>query len=97
VRGQVEYLVIRTYADGRLSLKYPRRMIMKTTAANTGMDPALKAEMQEACDRIAKGILPTMDERKAAATKIDRMREENAKVFGVQDVTLDAVRASRSQ
>jgi hypothetical protein len=60
------------------------------------MDPALKAEMQEACDRIAKGILPTMAERKAAAARIDRMREDNAKLFGIQDVTLDAVRESRN-
>jgi hypothetical protein len=69
---------------------------MKTTAEKPGMNPALMAEMQEACDRIAKGIFPTMDERKAAAAKIDRMREENAKLFGIQDVTLDAVRQSRS-
>ena len=61
-----------------------------------GMDPALKAELQEACDRIAKGVLPTMSARKAAAAQTDRMREENARLFGVQDVTLDAVRASRN-
>ena len=42
---------------------------------NTSMDPVLKADMQAACDRIAKGILPTMAERKAAATRIDRMTE----------------------
>jgi hypothetical protein len=69
---------------------------MKTVEENTGMDPALKAKMQEACDRIAKGIFPTMEERKAAAARIDQMREENAKLFGIQDVTLDAVRESRS-
>jgi hypothetical protein len=69
---------------------------MKSTAESTGMDPALKAAMDEACDRIARGVLPTMAERKAAATTIDRMRQENAKLFGVQDVTLDAVRTSRS-
>ncbi len=60
-----------------------------------GMDPALKARMQEACDKIAKGIFPTMEERKAAAAAIDRIREENARLFGIQDVTLDAVRESR--
>jgi hypothetical protein len=69
---------------------------MKTINASAGMDPALKAEMQEACDRIAKGTLPTMEERKAAAANIDRMRAENAKLFGVQEVTLYAVRTSRS-
>ena len=37
-----------------------------------------------------------MEERKAAVGRIDRMREENAKLFGIQDVTLDAVRESRN-
>ena len=67
------------------------------TAESTGIDPPLKAEMQEACDRLAHGVLPTMDERRAAAATIDRMREENARLFGIQDATLDAVRASRNR
>lgn len=69
---------------------------MSTTAEYHSMDPALKAKMQAACDRIANGVLPTMEERKVAAAQIDRMREDNAKLFGVQDVTLNAFRASRS-
>ena len=69
---------------------------MNTIAANTGMDPALKAEMQAACEHIARGIFPTMEERKAAAARIDRLRERNARLFGIQDVTLDAVRESRA-
>lgn len=70
---------------------------MKTTVESAGMDPALKAEMQQACDRIAQGILPTMEERKAAAARIDGMRVENARRLGIQDVTLDAVRESRNR
>ncbi|HLW66237.1 MAG TPA: hypothetical protein VKS79_13070 [Gemmataceae bacterium] len=69
---------------------------MKSTTEYTGMDPAIKAEMQEACDRLARGIFPTMEQRRAAAAQIDRMREENARLFGIQDVTLDAVRQSRN-
>jgi hypothetical protein len=69
---------------------------METMAENAGMDPALKAKLQVACDNIAKGIYPTMEQRKAAAAEIDRMREKNAKIFGIQDVTLDAVRESRA-
>ena len=70
---------------------------MDTAVESPGMDPSLKAEMQAACDRIARGILPTMAQRKAAAAKTDRLRAENAGLFGVQDVTLDAVRESRSR
>lgn len=69
---------------------------MNTTTQYTGIDPALKSELQQACERIAQGILPTMQERRAAAAEIDRMRAENAKTIGIQDVTLDAVRASRN-
>jgi hypothetical protein len=74
----------------------PRSPTMKTVVKDIGMDPALKAEMQEACDRIARRILSTMEERKAAAATIDRMRESNARLVGIQDVTLDAVRESRN-
>ncbi|HEX4588909.1 MAG TPA: hypothetical protein VH120_03210 [Gemmataceae bacterium] len=69
---------------------------MKTIAENTVMDPVLKAELQRACDRIAQGIFPTMEQRKTAAARVDRMREENLRLFGIQSVTLDAVRASRN-
>ncbi len=69
---------------------------MKTTAGHAGLDPALKAAMQEACDRIARGILPSMEARQAAAAKTDQLREENARRFGVQNVTADAVRESRN-
>jgi hypothetical protein len=68
---------------------------MKAIAENTGMDPQLKAEMQEACDRIAKGIPFTKEEREKAAAEIDRLREENAKRFGIQNVAVDIVRQMR--
>lgn len=68
---------------------------MNRTTEHGDMHPGLKAGLQEACDRIAEGVLPTMEERKAAAARVDRMREENAKLFGIQDVTLNAVRQSR--
>jgi hypothetical protein len=70
---------------------------MDTAVDTSGMDPALKAEMQAACDRIARGILPAMAQRTAAAARADRLRAENARLFGTQDVTLDAVRESRAR
>ena len=69
---------------------------MDTTVESAGMNPALKAEMQAACDRIARGILPTMAQRKAAAARVDHIRAENARLFGIQDVALNAVRESRN-
>lgn len=69
---------------------------MNNIAASAGIKPTLKDQMQQACDRIARGILPTMAERQAAAARIDRLRSENANSFGVQEVSLHAVRESRS-
>ena len=45
--------------------------------------------------RIAKGIPFTKQERERAAAEIARIRDENAKIFGVQKVVVDAVRESR--
>jgi hypothetical protein len=81
---------------GSWILEYLGSFSMKSTLDITGMDPALKAEMQQACERIAQGLLPTMAQRQAAASRTDHMREENARLYGVQDATLDAVRESRS-
>jgi hypothetical protein len=54
-----------------------------------------RTELQEVCDRIAKGIPFTKEERQKAAAEIGRRREENAKRFGVQNVAVDIVRAMR--
>jgi hypothetical protein len=70
---------------------------MKTIDQLPGIDPDLKARMQEACDRIAKGIYPTTEERLKSAANIDRMREENAERFGIQNVAVDAVREWRDR
>ncbi len=68
---------------------------MKTVDETIGMDPDVKARMQDACDRVSKGIPISPEERKAAAARIDQMREANAKRLGIQDVALDLVRQSR--
>jgi hypothetical protein len=53
--------------------------------------------MQEACNRIKSGIPFTKEERDRAAAEIDRMREENAKLLGVEDLTLEILRQIRSR
>ncbi|GEM_PF-2048434 len=62
----------------------------------SGMDPDLKARMQEACDRIAQGIPFTREEKDQAAAEIDRIREANAKRIGVQNIAVDLVREIRN-
>lgn len=67
---------------------------MNITEEIPGMDPELKAAMQSACDRIAKGISFTKQERERAAAEIARIRTEIAKLFGVQEVVVDAKHAA---
>jgi hypothetical protein len=69
---------------------------MNTTEEIAAMDPQLKAAMQAACDRIAKGVPFTKEERERAAAEIARIRAENTKLFGVQNVVVEAVRESRN-
>ena len=60
------------------------------------MLPGIKASIQEKCDRIAKGIPFTREEKDRAAAEIDRIREENAKRIGIQNVAVDLVREMRN-
>ncbi len=69
---------------------------MTTAEQISVMAPHLRTAMQEACDRIAKGVPFTKREREQAAAEIARIREENARIFGVQNVVVDAVRQARS-
>ena len=68
---------------------------MNTIDDTTGMDPTVKAKLQEACNRVASGEKISKEERKAAAARIDKLREENAKILGIQEVAVDLVRQSR--
>lgn len=68
---------------------------MKTTDEITAMDPVVKAELQEVCDRIARGETFSPEERRAAIARIDAMRKENEKKFGIQNIAVDLVRQSR--
>ena len=55
-----------------------------------------KARMREACERIAKGIPFTKEEKDQAAAEIDRIREANAKRIGIQNIAVDLVREMRN-
>ena len=67
---------------------------MKITKEMTGFSPELMAELQEAAAKLAKGIRDP-EAAKKAAERMDRMREENRKIFGVQNVGVDIIREMR--
>ena len=69
---------------------------LNTIDDTTGMDPTVKAKLQEACNRVASGEKISKEERKAAAARIDNIREENAKILGIQEVAVDLVRQARN-
>ena len=67
------------------------------------MDPAniatsipadLAAEFQEALDDLAKGIRRP-EKMQAACERMDRMREENRRLFGEQNIAVDLIRETR--
>lgn len=68
---------------------------MNTVDDITVMNPTVKAKLQEACDRVGRGERISQEERQAAAARIDKRREENAKILGIQEVAVDLVRQSR--
>jgi hypothetical protein len=55
------------------------------TVESSGFSRELMAELQDAAEKLAKGIRDT-DAAKKAAERMDRMREENRKIFGIQDI-----------
>jgi hypothetical protein len=51
-------------------------------------------ELQEAADNLARGQRDP-EAAKRAAQRMDRLREENRKLFGVQSVGVDIIRQMR--
>jgi hypothetical protein len=69
---------------------------MKTTEAIPGIPEDLKAQLQQTLDDLVKGIRRP-DKMKAACDRMDRMREENRKLFGEQNIAVDLIRESRER
>ncbi len=64
------------------------------TTKTTGIPPELAAEFREAVDDLAKGIRRP-DKMKAACERMDRLREENRRLFGEQNVAVELIRQTR--
>ncbi len=67
---------------------------MTTSEINAGIPNDVKAELQEALDDLAKGTRRP-DKVKAARAHMDRIREENRKLFGEQQIAVELVRQTR--
>jgi hypothetical protein len=69
---------------------------MNTTDTTAGIPPDLAAEFQEAVDDLAKGIRRP-EKMRAACERMDRLREENRRLFGEQNIAVDLIRETRDQ
>ena len=60
-----------------------------------GQNPEAKAEFQEACDKLEGGAAFTTEERLAARKRMDKIREENRKLFGESNIAVELIREAR--
>ena len=69
---------------------------MNTTETIPGIPAEVKAQLQQTLDDLVKGVRRP-DKMKAACERMDRMREENRKLFGEQNVAVDLIRETRAR
>jgi hypothetical protein len=67
---------------------------MNTTEIISGISEEVKAQLRQTLDDLVKGIRRP-DKMKAACERMDRMREENRKRFGEQNIAVDLIRETR--
>jgi hypothetical protein len=67
---------------------------MNATDTRTGIPAEVMAKLQAAADRLARGERDP-EEAKQSALRMDRMREENRRRFGVQNIGVDIIREMR--
>lgn len=69
---------------------------MKTTDPIASIPEDIKAELRQTLDDLAKGIRRP-EKMKAAFERMDRMREENRKLFGEQNCAVGLIRGTRDE
>lgn len=67
---------------------------MNATANIAGIPAEVKAQLRQTLDDLVKGIRRA-DKMKAACQRMDRMREENRKLFGEQNIAVNLIREAR--
>jgi hypothetical protein len=68
---------------------------MKNTVTIPDMDPTVKAKLQEALNKLAKGIPFTPEQKEEACQHMDRIREENRRLFGESNIAVELIRQTR--
>lgn len=67
---------------------------MNTTETSAGISDVVKAQLKQTLDDLVKGIRRP-DKMKEACERMDRMREENRKLSGEQNIAVDLIRETR--
>jgi hypothetical protein len=67
---------------------------MSGVLENACIPAELMAQLQEAADQLARGER-NPEAAKRSAQRMDRMREENRRRFGVQNIGVDIIRQMR--
>jgi hypothetical protein len=66
------------------------------TTETAAIPEEIKAQLRQTLDDLVKGIRRP-DKMKAACERMDRMREENRKLFGEQNIAVELIRQTRDQ
>ncbi|HJT34246.1 MAG TPA: hypothetical protein VJ783_19535 [Pirellulales bacterium] len=69
---------------------------MRTTDIATGVPPELAADFRGALDDLAKGVRRP-EKMRAACQRMDRLRDENRKLFGEQNIVVPLIRQARNE
>jgi hypothetical protein len=69
---------------------------MNTTETEYSIPEDIKAELRQTLDDLVKGVRRP-EKMKAACERMDRMREENRKLFGEQNIAVELIRQTRDQ
>jgi hypothetical protein len=72
------------------------RTFMNPTRAISGIPEEVKAELRQTLEDLVKGIRRP-DKMKAARERMDRMRAQNRKLFGEQNIAVDLIREARDR
>ena len=69
---------------------------MNETQTIPGIPHEIKAELRQTLDDLVKGVR-RRDKMKATCERMDRMREENRKLFGEQSFAVGLIREARDR